>query len=166
MESQIFNLAIYLNDTKMADMLSIIRLKQSQINNWESKNIITDEIPPSFDCKENFIAKVLKLANKLEIRFKNNIMEKMLQWKGGNFSIQSRIVNNKIYKKSISSLKKKQLILGFRKVPKLVPKWYRTSTDYSKFNIWVMTHLYEFIVNLSIKLVPNWYRTGTVRSPN
>src|SRR5438477_7271087 len=57
-------------------------------------------------------------------------------------------------------------ILGFRKVSKLVSKWYQTSINYSKFNIWVMTHLYEFIVNLSIKLVPNWYRTGTVRSPS
>src|SRR5438876_12396710 len=56
--------------------------------------------------------------------------------------------------------------VGFRKVPTLVSKWYRTSTDHSKFNIWVMTHLYEFIVNLSTELVLNWYQTGTIRSPN
>src|SRR5438876_5853462 len=56
------------------------------------------------------------------------------------------------------------LKLGFQKVLKLVPKWYQTSTDHSKFNIWVMTHLYKFIVNLSTELVPNWYRTGTVMS--
>ena len=71
---------------------------------------MTDEISPIFDYKGNFTAKVLKLASKLGIRFKNSIMKKMLQWKGGNFSIQNGIVNDKIYKKSISSLKKRQLI--------------------------------------------------------
>ena len=91
-------------------MSSIIRLKQSQINNWESKNIMIDEIPPTFDCKGNFTAKVLKSANKLGIRFKNSIIKKILQWKEDNFFIQNGIANDKIYKKSISSLKKRQLM--------------------------------------------------------
>ena len=78
-ESQIPNLAIYLNDIGTAGMSSIIRLKQSQINNWESKNIITDEILSTFNYKKNFTAKVLKLANKLKIKFKNSIMEEMFQ---------------------------------------------------------------------------------------
>ena len=37
-------------------------------------------------------------------------MEEMFQWKGSNFFIQNEIANDKIYKKSISSLKKRQLM--------------------------------------------------------
>ena len=36
---------------------------------------------------------------------------------------------------------------------------------YSKFNIWIVTYLYKFIINLSIELISNRYRSGTVKSP-
>jgi ribonuclease HI/endonuclease/exonuclease/phosphatase family metal-dependent hydrolase len=109
-ESQTANLVTYLNDTGSAGISTIIRLKQGQINNWEPKNIIAEEIPITFDSKGNFTAKVLKTANRMNIKIRSATVEDLFQWEGGNFSIQNGLSNNKIYKKSISSLRKRQLM--------------------------------------------------------
>ena len=94
-ESQITNLVTYLNDTGPAGISMLIRLKQSQINNWESKNIIAEEILTTFDSKGNFTVKVLKTANKINIKIRSTEIEELFQWKGGNFSIQSRFSDDK-----------------------------------------------------------------------
>ena len=71
-ELHITNLINRLNDTGITGQATIIRLKQAQIKNWEPTNIFTEEIPNSFNCKGNFSASTLKMANDLGIRFDNN----------------------------------------------------------------------------------------------
>ena len=109
-ESQIANLVTYLNDTESTGISTIIRLKQSQINNWEPKNIMTEEIPTTFNSKGNFTAKVLKAANKIGIKIKDISKEELFKWEGGNFSIRNGLANDELYKKSLDSLKKRQLM--------------------------------------------------------
>ena len=70
-ESQITGLINRLNDPGPAGISTIIRLKQSQIKNWEPTNILTDRLPPGYDCKDNFSATILKQANDLGFEIYN-----------------------------------------------------------------------------------------------
>ena len=68
---------------------------------------MTEEIPNTFNSKGNFTAKVLKAANKIKIKIRSATKEELFQWKGGNFSIQNGLSNDKIYRKVYKLLKKK-----------------------------------------------------------
>ena len=59
-ESHITNLINRLNDTGPTGQATIIRLKQAQIENWEPINILTEEIPDTFNCKKNFTVSTFK----------------------------------------------------------------------------------------------------------
>jgi hypothetical protein len=79
LESQITELIHRLNDPGPARKATIIRLKQAQIKNWEPKNILSEKISSSFDCKGNFSAAIAKLANKLGFKFNNTSLKPLFQ---------------------------------------------------------------------------------------
>ena len=49
-------------------------------------------------------------AKNLGIKFENTTIENIYQWKGENISIKNRLSDKKLYKKSIDSLRKRQLM--------------------------------------------------------
>jgi hypothetical protein len=109
-ESHITNLINRLNDTGPTGQATIIRLKQAQIENWEPINILTEEIPDTFNCKENFTASTLKMANHLGIKFDNRRINNIFQWQGGNFTIKKGLNNDILYKRSISSMRMRKMM--------------------------------------------------------
>ena len=110
MESHISNLINRLNDSGPTDQATIIRLKQAQILNWEPTNILTQNIPDSFDCDNNFSAITLKTANNFGINLSNSRLNEIFQYNGGNFSIKSGLNNNELYKKSRNSIRNRKLM--------------------------------------------------------
>ena len=110
LESQISNLTYRLNDTGLAERLTIIRLKQVQIINWEPTNILTENIPDKFDCNGNFSDTVLKQANKLEIKFFNSNLQKLFDWEGGAQPIKRCLNNDQLYSFSKRSLKNREIM--------------------------------------------------------
>ena len=109
-ESHITSLINRLNNTGPSGIATIIRLKQAQIVNWEPTNILTEGVPNSFTCKDNFAANALKMTNNRGIKFENNELEKTFQWQGGNFTIKNGINNISLYLNSVTSIRSRKLI--------------------------------------------------------
>ena len=107
LESQITELIHRLNNSGSVGKATLIRLKQVQINNWQPKNILSEEMPSSFDCKGNFSATILKLANKLRFKFNNTSLEPLFCWTGGLSSIKVGLNDDQLYSKSVQSLRKR-----------------------------------------------------------
>jgi ribonuclease HI/endonuclease/exonuclease/phosphatase family metal-dependent hydrolase len=109
-ESHITNLINRLNDTSPAGTATVIRLKQAQIINWEPVNILKEKIPDSFEYKDNLAASALKMAKDLNINFDNPDLEEVFQWKGGNFTIKGGIDDIALYRKSIPSMRRRNIM--------------------------------------------------------
>jgi exonuclease III/ribonuclease HI len=109
-ESQISGLINRLNDRGTAGKSTLIRLKQAQVKSWEPANILTEEIGSDFGGKGNFSATLIKVANKMGIRFENTEMESIFQWSGGSTDIRKTLDNRILYKKALAQLRERKLM--------------------------------------------------------
>jgi ribonuclease HI len=109
-EMHINNLLNRLNDHSLVSTTTLMRLKDLQINNWEPKNILMDELQSKLTTGNNLSGKILCAAREYGIRFTGPHIQEYFTWYGGNYSIKETLQNNNLYKDSIKSLQLRNIM--------------------------------------------------------
>ncbi|RHZ59961.1 hypothetical protein Glove_360g41 [Diversispora epigaea] len=143
-ESQINGLIHRLNDAGSVGTSTFIRLEDIQLLNWESTNIlINDKI--KLNVNNNLSGQILNIAHSLGINFQGPRIQELFQWKGGNFPIKIVLNNDKLYKSSVKSLRRRHLLF----LDQII------DTHNNIILKWPMIGVFT---NVSRGKQPNWYK--------
>jgi hypothetical protein len=109
-EMHINNLLNRLNEHSLVYTTTIMRLKDLQINNWEPKNIMSENLQYKLNTKNNLSGKILCAAHNYGIKFTGPHIQEYFNWNGGNYSIKEILRDEKVYNKSINSLRSRNIM--------------------------------------------------------